>query len=193
MAALLTAYPVAAASAASSPYPASLTMRSGLALSSTGRGLPWGAVLPVAQSRWVTLATSGSRVRWGVWREDGGPAQFPVRSTDDGARWAAAGPQLSSDWAGGSLYEVTRVTAESPSSVVMASDSVIDVTTDAGHQWYQYVHPAANWSITASPMRGTIGLRVAPARGASLPRGSYAVYVLDVADHRWRRTGLSTR
>lgn len=117
-----------------------------------------------------------------------------MRSTDGGVHWEAAGPQLASDWAGGALYYITRVIPVSPLAVVMVSNAVIDVTVDAGRQWYQYLHPAANWSITAHAFSGDrIGLRIGPASWVSLPKASYAVYVLDIAHHQWRRTGQSLR
>lgn len=182
-------FSVTVAGAASSPYPATLTMQHGLTFSTTGHALPWGTKLTAAQARWVTFRPSGPTYRWGVWQENGGPAQFPVRSTDGGAHWAAAGPQLASDWAGGALYYVTKVIPESSSSVVMTSNAIIDVTTDGGRQWYQYLHTAGNWAITAHVVGGGgIGLRIGPASWASLPKASYALYVLDVTHHQWRRT-----
>jgi hypothetical protein len=120
-----------------------------------------------------------------------GASQYPVRSVDGGRRWVAAGPQLSSDWAGGSLYEVTTVIGEGAQGAVMVSHSVIDVTIDGGRQWYQYLHVAANWTISRYRVRGGVGLRVGPARFARLPRRSYALYVLDVARHQWRRVAQS--
>lgn len=134
----------------------------------------------------------GPNFRWGVWYKYP-TSQFPVRSSDGGAHWTAAGPQLASDWAGGSLFYVTKVIAESPTSVVMVSNSIIDVTTDGGHQWYQYLNTADNWSITAHSVSGGIGLRVGPASYATLPKASFAFYVLDVAHHLWRRKGQSLR
>jgi hypothetical protein len=178
--------------AASSPYPATLTMQRGLTESATGRALPWGTTLTAAQARRVTLRSSGPTYRWGEWQEHAGPGQFPVRSVDGGARWTAAGPQLASDCAGGGQYFVSKVISESSSSVVMVSNSIIDVTTDGGHQWYQYLNAYGNWSIAAHAVSGGgIGLRVSPASYATLPKASYALYVLDVAHHKWRRTGQS--
>jgi hypothetical protein len=180
------------AGAASSPYPATLTMQRGFTESAAGHALPWGTTLTAAQARRVTFRSSGPTYRWGVWKENGGPAQFPVRSVDGGARWTAAGPQLATDWVGGSLYFVSKVIAESSSSVVMVSNSVIDVTTDGGHQWYQYLNAGDNWSIADDAVDGGgIGLRVSPASYAKLPKASYALYVLDVARHQWRRTSQS--
>lgn len=191
---VLAAASAGVASAAPLPYPASLTMRRGLTFSASGHALRWGTALTTAQARWVTIESSGRTDRWGVWQEDGVSAQFPVRSTDGGAHWAAAGPQLASDWAGGGLFYVDKVIAESSSSVVMVSNSIIDVTTDGGHQWYQYLHVAANWSISRYRIRGGgVGLRVGPTGFARLPRGSYALYVLDVARHQWRRVAQSLR
>ncbi len=187
-------FSVTAAGAASSPYPATLTMQHGLTFSATGHALRWGTRLTAAQARWVTIRSSGTTYRWGVWQEDGVAGQFPVRSTDGGAHWMAAGPQLASDWAGGSLYYVTKVIGEGPSAVAMVSNSIIDVTTDAGRQWYQYLHAADNWSVTAHAVSGGgMGLRIGPASYATLPKASYAVYVLNVAHHQWHRTGQSLR
>jgi hypothetical protein len=187
-----SALPTKRSGAASSPYPATLTMQRGLTESATGHALPWETTLSAAQARRVTLSSSGPTYRWGVWKEYAGPDQFPVRSVDGGARWTAAGPQLATDWAGGSLYLVSKVISESSSSVVMVSNSVIDVTTDGGHQWYQYLNAADNWSIAAHAVSGGgIGLRVGPTSYATLPNASYALYVLDVAHHKWRRTGQS--
>ena len=180
------------AGAASSPYPATLSMQRGLTESAAGHALPWGTTLTVAQARWVRFKSSGTTYRWAVWKEGGGPGQYPVRSSDGGARWSAAGPQLAADWAGGGVYFVNRVFSESSWAVVMVSNAVIDVTTDGGHQWYQYLNAYDNWSMTAHAVSGGgIGLRIGPASYSSLPKKSYAFYVLDVAHHRWRRTGQS--
>jgi hypothetical protein len=191
---VLAVFSVTVAGAASSPYPVTLTMQRGLTESAAGHALPWGTKLTAAQARWVTLRSSGLIYRWGVWKENGGPGTFPVRSTDAGAHWMAAGPQLATDWAGGSLYYVSKVISESSSAVVMVSNSIIDVTTDSGHQWYQYINTADNWSITAHTVSGGgTGLRIGPASYSTLPKASYAIYVLDVAHHQWHRTGQSLR
>ncbi|MGC8509718.1 MAG: hypothetical protein ACP5PB_02475 [Acidimicrobiales bacterium] len=94
---------------------------------------------------------------------------------------------LATDWVGGSIYYVDRVIAESSSTVVMVSNAVIDLTTDSGHVWYQYVNGADNWSITWATMTGGIGLRVGPAPYAQPPRSAFAIYRLDSARHRWLR------
>ncbi len=95
---------------------------------------------------------------------------------------------------GGGIYFVNRVIAESSWAVVMVSNAVIDVTTDSGHQWYQCLNAYDNWSITTHAVKGGgIGLRIGPASYSSLPKASYAIYVLDVAHHQWRRTGQSLR
>jgi hypothetical protein len=154
--------------------------------------LPWGTKLTAAEARWVTIASSGPTYRWGVWKYDGGPATFPVRSTDGGATWREAGPQLATDWAGGSLFYVDRVFIEGPSAVVMVSNSVIDATTDGGHQWYQYVNADDNWSITSHPDGADISLRISAASYSNnLPKHSYAIYVLNVARHQWLRASES--
>ena len=173
-------------------YPAILRSQPGLTESATGHNLPWGTRLTAAQSLAVTFKASGPTYSWGVWGAPTGAGQFPVRSTDGGAHWNAAGPQLAADWAGGSLYYVTRVFPERSDAVVMESFSIIDVSTDGGRQWYQYLNAAANWAITPYVVPGGgIGLRVGPASWATLPKQSYALYVLNVGNHQWRRTKLS--
>jgi hypothetical protein len=179
------------AGASSSPYPATLKMQHGLYESNTGRALPWGTILTAAQSRWVILKSSGPTDQWGVWKGHPGAGQFPVRSPDGGVHWMAAGPQLASDWVGGGIYYVTKVIPEGLTSVVMVSNAVIDVTTDGGRQWYQYLNTASDWIISAQTVKGGIGLRVSPFPDKNLPKGSYANYVLDVAHHEWLRTGQS--
>lgn len=191
---VLLVFSVVPAGAALSPYPVTLTMHRGLADLVANHALPWGTKLTAAQARWVTLRSSGDAYQWGVWRENGEPATFPVRSIDGGVHWMAAGPLLATDWAGGSLYYVGRVISESASSVVMVSNSVIDVTTDSGHHWFQYLNPDDIWSMSAHRVSGGgIGLRIAPASYSSLPKASYAIYVLDVAHHQWHRTAQSLR
>jgi hypothetical protein len=188
---VLVALSVTAAGAASSPYPATLTMQRGLAESHFVRALPlpWGTTLTAADARWVTLKSSRGTDRWGVWKWHGGPAEFPVRSTDGGAHWTAAGPILASDTAGGAIFYINRVIPESSSAVVMVSNAVIDVSTDRGHQWYQYLNGADNWVMAAYAVHGGgIGLRIGPASYATLPKASYAIYVLNVARHQWHRT-----
>jgi hypothetical protein len=186
---VLVALSVTAASAASSFFPATLTMQRGLSQSNFVPALPWGTTLTAAQARWVTLKSSGRTDRWGVWEEDGGPAQFPVRSTDGGARWTAAGPLLATDWVGGGTYMVTKVIPEGSSAVVMAGDGAIDVSTDSGRQWYQYVNGGGGWVMAAHAVPGGgIGLRISAASHGTLPKPSYAIYVLNVAHHQWHRT-----
>jgi hypothetical protein len=186
---VLVALSVTATGAASSPYPATLTMQRGLSQSNGVPALTWGTTLTAAQARWVTAKSSGRIDRWGVWEEDGWPAEFPVRSTDGGAHWTAAGPMLATDFTGGAIFYVHQVIAEGSSAVVMVSNAVIDVSTDSGHQWYQYVNGADNWMMTEYAVPGGgIGLRISPASHAELPKGSYAIYVLNVAHHQWHRT-----
>jgi hypothetical protein len=185
---VLLALSVTAAGAASSPYPATLTMQRGLSQSNVVRALPWGTTLTAAQARSVTVKSSGRTDRWGVWNTGTGP-EFPVRSTDGGARWTAAGPLLATDWAGGSIYYINKVIAEGSSAVVMVSNFVIDVSTDSGHQWYQYVNAGTGWTMAAYAVPGGgIGLRIIPVSYATLPKASYAIYVLNVAHHQWHRT-----
>ncbi len=175
------------ASSASLPFPAVLTMQAGLSQSRFGHALPWGTTLTAAQARSVTITSSGTTYKWGVWAKNDGPSIFPVRSVDGGTTWTAAGPQLATDWAGGSLYYVSKVIAESSTAVVMVSNSIIDVTTDGGRHWYQYLHSAGDWTMSAHAVKGGIGLRVGPASYSTLPKSSYALYVLNVAHHQWRR------
>ena len=185
---VLVAVSVTAAGAASSFYPATLTMQRGLSQSNGVPALPWGTTLTAAQARWMTLKSSGRTDRWGVWKEDGGPPEFPVRSTDGGARWTAAGPLLATDWAGGSIFYIGKVIPEGSSAVVMVSNAVIDVSTDSGHQWYQYVNGGGGWIMAGYAVPGGgIGLRISPASYATLPKASYAIYVLNVAHHQWHR------
>ena len=179
------------AGASPSLYPATLKMQHGLYEAFTSRALPWGTILTAAQSRWVTLKPSGAIDQWGVWKQHGEAGQFPVRSTDGGAHWMAAGPQLASDWVGGGIYYVSKVISEGKSSVVMVSNAVIDVTTDGGRQWYQYLNTASDWIISAQVVKGGIGLHVRPFPDGNLPNKSYAIYVLDVTHHEWLRTRRS--
>lgn len=174
--------------AAASPFPATLKMQRGLTESSAVRPLPWGTELPSSQTKWVTFRSSGLGVEWGVWKKDGGPSEFPVRSSDHGVHWEAAGSLLATDWAGGGIFMVNRVLAEGPSSVVIVSNAVIDFTSDTGHVWYQFVNSADDWSITSYPRQaGRIAIRVGPASYAYLPKHSFAIYALDAASYRWVR------
>jgi hypothetical protein len=177
--------------ASTSLYPATLKMQHGLYEANTARALPWGTILTVAESRWVILKSSGAVDQWGVWKEHGEAGQFPVRSTDDGAHWMAAGPQLASDWVGGGIYYVSKVIPERLTSVVMVSNAVIDVTTDGGRQWFQYLNTASDWIISAHVVNGGIGLHVRPFPDGNLPKGSYANYVLDVTHQEWLRISES--
>lgn len=188
---VLAASLVNLAGATPSLYPATLKMQHGLYESSLARALPWGTMLTVAQSRWVTVKSSGAVDQWGVWKQHGEAGQFPVRSTDGGAHWMAAGPQLASDWVGGGIYYVSKVIPEGLTSVVMVSNAVIDVTTDGGRQWYQYLNTASDWIMSAQVVKGGIGLRVRPFPDGDLPTGSFAIFVLDVTHHVWLRTRQS--
>lgn len=178
--------------AANSPYPSTLPLHRGLTESSATKSLAWGTTLTRAQDRYVKLKSMNASVGWGVWKPNGLAATYPVRSTDGGRHWSAAGPQLATDWVGGGIYYVTRVISESSRAVIMVSNAVIDVTIDAGRQWYQYLNPDDNWSITRHALSGGgVGLRVAPASYAQLPKASYAIYTLDLGHLRWRRVAQS--
>lgn len=89
---MLACSAVTVAGATPSLYPATLTMQRGLYSPFPPNHLPWGTKLTAAQARAVTYKSSGSTFRWGVWIRGHGTDQFPVRSTDGGAQWAAAGP-----------------------------------------------------------------------------------------------------
>jgi hypothetical protein len=184
--------PKSVAGAKTSPYPATLKMQSGL-YDGGGRNptLLWGTVLPAAQSRWIEFKSPGPTVEWGVWRENGESGAFPVRSLDGGLHWMAAGPLLATDWAGGGIYFVNRVIPDGTSSVIMVSNAVIDVTTDGGRRWFQYLNPASDWIISGQPVSVSIGLRIRPFPDGDLPKGSYATYVLNDARHEWVRTSES--
>jgi len=174
------------------PYPATLKMQRGLY---DGGGhipaLPWGRVIPASQLRWINIKSSGAIDEWGVWRPNGDGGLYPVRSTDGGVHWTAAGPLLATDWAGGGIYYVGKVISDGPTSVVMVSNAVIDVTTDGGRQWYQYLNPASDWIIGGQPVSVSIGIRIRPFPDGNLPKGSYATYVLNDARHEWVRTSQS--
>jgi hypothetical protein len=141
----------------------------------------------------VKFATGGHGDLWGVWDQGGYPNIYPVRSDDGGATWTEAGPQLATDWAGGGLYYVDHVIPVSPNAVVMVSNSIIDVTLDGGRHWFQSLNAADNWQMRACTAgENTICLRVGPASYArGLPKGSYALYVLETAHLRWLRFAQS--
>jgi hypothetical protein len=73
----------------------------------------------------------------------------------------------------------------------MVSNAVIDVTTDGGRHWYQYLNPASDWIVSAQPVGVSIGIRIRPFSDGDLPKGSYATYVLNAGRHEWVRTSLS--
>jgi hypothetical protein len=185
-------FPLSVASAAPSPYPATLTMQHGLLFSNAVTNVPtWGTELTVAQAHWVTIKSARGVVQWGVWKPGGDPETIAVRSTNGGATWMVAGPMLATDWAGGSLFYVSKVFSWDLTDVVMVSNSVIDVSTDGGRQWYQYLNSADIWDIASYSTSGAIELRISGASYSQLPKDSYALYVLDVADHQWHRIGQS--
>jgi hypothetical protein len=176
---------------AKASFPATLKMRRGLYDGGGHNPAPaWGAVLPVAQSQWIKIKSSGP-IEWGVWRPDGDGGLFPVRSIDGGVRWTAAGPQLATDWAGGGIYYVSKVIADGLTSVVMVSNAVIDVTTDGGRRWFQYLNPASDWVISSQAVSVSIGLRIRMFPDGKFTKRGYATYVLNTTRHEWVRTGLS--
>lgn len=175
-------------------YPATLKMQRGMyegGIDVHVRSLRWGTILPAAQLRWIEIKSSRAAVEWGVWRVDGTGGLFPVRSVDGGARWRATGPQLANAWVGGGIYFVNKVMSDGPTSVVMVSNAVIDVTTDGGHHWFQYLNPDSDWIISAQAVSVSIGLRIRPFPDGILPKGSSATYVLNPTRHEWVRTALS--
>ena len=180
--------------ARSSPYPATLKMQRGMyegGIDVHIRSLRWGTAIPAAQSRWIEVKSPRAIVEWGVWRVDGVGGLFPVRSVDGGVQWVAAGPQLANAWVGGGIYFVNKVLSEGPKSVVMVSNAVIDVTTDGGRHWFQYLNPASDWIINEQPVSVSIGIRIRPFPDGNLPKGSYATYVLNPTHHEWVRTAMS--
>ncbi len=195
LATALSVGPQASASAASSPYPLTLQATAGLLFSKQDTFIARSTALDAVQDRDVALVSSAGTTRWGVLNPPCGATQYPVRSLDAGHSWSVEGPALATDWAGGSLYCATATIAVSASEVIYVSDSVIDVSTDVGRHWYQYVWAADDWSMTRHVFTdGTIGLRVGPDRwaaGSSMPVHSYALYRYQVAAHRWRRVAES--
>lgn len=188
--------PKTVAAAKASPYPATLKMRRGMYEGGIGvpvRVLPWGTILPSKQLRWIEVKSPKSGVEWGVWRVNGDGGLFPVRSIDGGVHWRAAGPQLANAWVGGGIYFVSKVISFGPSAVVMVSNAVIDVSTDGGRQWYQYLNPDSDWIISGQAVSVSIGIRIHPFPNGNLPKGSYATYVLNHTRHEWVRTGQSVR
>lgn len=153
--------------------------------------LHWGTALPAAESRWIDVKSPTATVEWGVWRVDGVGGLFPVRSLDGGIHWMAAGSQLADDWVGGGIYYPNKVISDGPTSVVIVSNAVIDVTANGGRHWYQYLNPDGDWIISGQTVSVSIGIRIRPFPDGDLPKGSYATYVLNVARHEWVRTSES--
>jgi hypothetical protein len=188
--------PKTGAAAKTSPYPATLKMRRGMyegGIDVQVRALPWGTILPATQLRWIEIKSPIASVEWGVWRVNGDGGLFPVRSIDGGAHWRAAGPMLATDWVGGGIYFVNKVIPDGPSAIVMVSNAVIDVSTDRGRHWYQYLNPASDWIISNETVSVSIGIRIRPFPDGDLPKASYATYVLNDTRHEWVRTGQSVR
>jgi hypothetical protein len=192
VAALVVAFPVSLAGAVAAPYPSTLTMQHGLLFSNAVSNIPkWGTELTAAEARWVTIKSASDVDRWGVWKMGGESETVAVRSVNGGVTWKVAGPMLATDWAGGGLYYVSKVFGEGLKNVVMVSNSVIDVSTDGGRQWYQYVNTADNWNIKSYSTSAGMELRVGGASYAQLPKDSYALYLFNVAHHQWHRIRLS--
>ncbi|MFI5034619.1 MAG: hypothetical protein ACHQFZ_00235 [Acidimicrobiales bacterium] len=117
----------------------------------------------------VDTSTSGSRlcenvsvagVQWSVWCDQA--AQFPVVSSDGGRHWRVAGPLIANDWAGGSLFYVSKVTAFSPDVVAMTGVGVIDTTFDGGRTWHQLatsLSMAGAWRMSIVRFEGGTGAR----------------------------------
>jgi hypothetical protein len=184
--------PMWVSGAKSSPYPATLKMQNGMYEGGGHFPAPqWGKVIPASQLRWITVKSPRATDEWGVWRPNGDGGLYPVRSLDGGVKWRAAGPLLATDWVGGGIYYVGKVISDGPSSVVMVSNAVIDVTTDAGHRWYQYLNPASDWIISKQNLIVSIGLRIRTVPEHGVPKQSYAIYVLNTARHEWVRTSQS--
>lgn len=176
------------------PFPVAIFMQHGLTTIKAVKPPAWGTAIAASDVKWITHRSLPSTVEWAVWAKDGGPETFPIVSTDHGHTWTVAGPMLATNRSGGAIFGVTRVFSEGPTSVVMVSNAVIDVTTDSGHHWFQFLNPRDDWSMTrATVPAGTsgIGLRIAPAPNSKLPKSDYAVYRLVVSQHRWLRISES--
>lgn len=175
-----------------SPFPRVLRMQKGLQFSNGGHHYPFGTAIPSNQDKWVQHRSGPASDMWGVWEANGSPSVYPAESTDGGADWSVVGPQLATDWAGGSIFYIDKVFVDGDGVVVMVSNAVIDLTTDGGRQWYQYLNGAADWTMASCSAGGVTCLQVRAAGWVvSLPRGSHAVYDLDPAIHEWRRVEQS--
>ena len=192
-----TAVAVISLASAKSPYPpfpAQLTMSRGVTFPIKVAALPWGTPIATTQNLWVTLKARAPGVEWGVWDKSGGSSQFPVRSTDGGIHWRAAGPLLSTHWSGGDRFRVVGVFTHGAASVVMVSAASVDVSTDGGHQWYEARVPNDIWSMTSVTFAaGTYGLRVEPLWAAPFSSSPFAVYLLDSTHHQWIRVQQSLK
>lgn len=171
-------------------FPRHVPVEKGLEFSREFTFLARGTVLTPGQARGVE-DVSGSVVRWGVYHAQA--SQYPVRSRDAGRTWMVMGPSLSGDWAGGSTFLVTESFALNEDCVYYASNSVIDLSMNAGRTWYQAINVTFAWSITPHVFSGNVlGFRATgrPGGAPSL-RHDVALYVLDLAHHQWRRLSLT--
>ena len=66
----------------------------------------------------------------------GDSAQYPALSTDGGKRWRIDGPQVHVDAADGA-EGVGYVGADGPHEFFAYGSSVVDVTTNDGHTWWE--------------------------------------------------------
>ncbi|MDE3007926.1 MAG: hypothetical protein KGI14_02695 [Acidobacteriota bacterium] len=181
---------VPSASFAANSWPATLVMQRGLSQSRYFHPPAWGTVLSPRQANDVALRESSRGAWWGVWRQGGGPPELAVRSVDEGQHWVVASPVLASDWVGGGIYYVNAVYPENASTVVIVSNAVIDLTTDGGRRWYQYVNTADDWTMRVRFRGGALELLVRPAPYATALANTRATYHLSVRDHRWRRVSV---
>jgi hypothetical protein len=138
------------------------------------------------------VADSGAE--WTVWCTNS--SQYPVISVDGGHHWTVAGPDLSSDWAGGSLFSANSVTACSANEAAMTG-FMVDLTVDGGHTWFQFFPSAAGAGADSVTVLGCAGGSGTGAyqlmiRETLIPNsghgGSSATYVTRNSGRTWIRT-----
>jgi hypothetical protein len=185
------------ASATSSPFPATIKAhlwnpKPGV----MGPNLPFGArvILRGPQSR-ICEDVAVAGVEWSVWCDLA--AQFPVVSTDGGRQWRVAGPLVASDWAGGSMFYVSKVTAYSAEVVAMTGAGVTDTTFDGGRTWFQFatsLSMVGAWKMSIVRYEGGTGAKpyelvmhiIDTANGGTLRSGS-ATYITLNEGRTWVR------
>lgn len=147
--------------ASSSPFPPAIRTRAwNPAPGALGPAIRPGALVTLVKAGSTLCApVAVARVEWSVWCDRS--AQFPVKSVDGGHQWRVAGPLLANDWAGGSLYYVSKVVADSRDVVAMWGTGVIDTTFDGGRAWRQLATPlsmAGAWKMRVVRYEGGTGV-----------------------------------